>query len=250
MSKKATKKKKTVTKKTAKKKVAKKKATKKKVATKKATKKTTKKKAAKKVTKKKAAKKTGAKKATTKKSTAKKAATKKATKKPAAKSTATADLKVYTAQTAIGKAVPSFTLPQTGESTFDLANYKGKKVVIYFYPKDSTPGCTIEGQDFTKWHKDFQAAGAEIFGVSRDSIRSHENFKSKQNYSFELLSDEEEKLCAIFGVIKLKNMYGKKVRGIQRSTFLIGEDGTLLKEWRGVSIPGHAEEVLAAVKNG
>lgn len=195
-------------------------------------KKTTKKKTTKNVTKK-AATKTGAKKKTVVKK----------------KTASTAHLKVYSPQTAVGKKVPDFSLPQTGEATFKLSEHKGKKVVIYFYPKDSTPGCTVEGHDFTALHKRFRAAGAEVFGVSRDTLRSHENFKSKQNYSIELLSDEEEKLCAIFGVIKLKNMYGKKVRGIERSTFLIDENGKLIQEWRGVKVPGHAEEVLKAVKS-
>lgn len=203
-------------------------------------KKTVKKKTAKKKTTKKVAKKV------TKKSAKKKVAKKKTAKKAAAKS---ANLKVYKAKTAVGKKVPDFSVPQTGDATFKLSDYAGKKLVIYFYPKDSTPGCTVEGHDFTKLHKKFKAAGAEVFGVSRDSLRSHENFKSKQNYSIELLSDEDEKMCAIFGVIKLKNMYGKKVRGIERSTFLIGKDGKLLEEWRGVKVPGHAEEVYQTVKN-
>ena len=203
-------------------------------------KKTVKKKTAKKKTTKKVAKKV------TKKAAKKKVVKKKTAKKATAKPT---NLKVYTAKTAVGKKVPSFTVPQTGDTTFKLSDHKGKMLVIYFYPKDSTPGCTVEGHDFTKLHKKFKAAGAEVFGVSRDSLRSHENFKSKQNYSIELLSDEDEKMCAIFGVIKLKNMYGKKVRGIDRSTFLIDENGKLIQEWRGVKVPGHADEVFEAVKN-
>ncbi|NQY99761.1 MAG: peroxiredoxin [Bdellovibrionales bacterium] len=267
----ATRKKKATTKKAAKKKTTKKKAAKK--AVKKATKKTTKKKAAKKATKKKATKK-AAKKAVKKKATkkaakkvvkkkvAKKKATKKkvtkktakkVTKKAAAKKVATtkpsSDLKTYDSQVAVGQPVPNFKAEMTGEKTFELSDHKGKTVVIYFYPKDSTPGCTVEGHDFTKLHSQFEGLGAEVYGVSRDSMKSHENFKSKQSYSIDLISDPDEKMCEIFGTIKLKNMYGKMVRGIERSTFVIGADGKLVKEWRKVKVPDHAAEVLAFVKS-
>jgi peroxiredoxin Q/BCP len=149
----------------------------------------------------------------------------------------------------VGKTIPAFNLPATGGRAISAKDLKGKKAVIYFYPKDSTPGCTLEGHDFTKLHREFQKENAEVFGVSRDSLKSHEKFKTAQKYSFDLLSDEEEKLCAIFGVIKMKNMYGKQVRGIERSTFVIDADGKLVKEWRGVRVPGHAEEVLEFVRS-
>ena len=146
-----------------------------------------------------------------------------------------------------GKAVKDFSLPSTGGS-FKLSDQRGKKLVVYFYPKDNTPGCTLEGADFRDRHKEFRKAGAEVVGVSRDSIKSHEGFKAKMQFPFELLSDAEEELCAQFGVIKMKNMYGKKVRGIERSTFVIDKDGVLAREWRGVKVPGHVEEVLNFVK--
>lgn len=148
----------------------------------------------------------------------------------------------------IGKKVPNFELPATGEQTIKLSELKGKKVVIYFYPKDSTPGCTTEGQDFRDNYNKFKRANTVILGVSRDSIKSHENFKAKQEFPFELLSDKEETLCALFDVIKEKNMYGKKVMGIERSTFLIDEKGVLRQEWRKLKVAGHVEEVLAAAK--
>jgi len=148
----------------------------------------------------------------------------------------------------VDKKIPNFELPATGERTVKLSDFTGKKVVLYFYPKDSTPGCTTEGQDFRDHHAEFQRAGAVILGVSRDSIKSHENFKSKQEFPFELLSDQDETVCRLFDVIKEKNMYGKQVMGIERSTFLIDEKGVLRKEWRKVKVPGHVEEVLAAVK--
>ena len=147
-----------------------------------------------------------------------------------------------------GKKVPAFELPATGDKNIKLSDLKGKKVVIYFYPRDSTPGCTKEGQDFRDNHAKFKRAGAVILGVSRDSIKSHENFKAKQEFPFDLLSDKEETLCRIFDVIKEKNMYGKKVMGIERSTFLLDEKGVLQNEWRKIKVPGHVEEVLAAVK--
>lgn len=144
--------------------------------------------------------------------------------------------------------IPDFELPATGGKQFSLKQYPGKTLVLYFYPKDSTPGCTTEGQQFRDLHGEFQALGAEIFGVSRDSLKSHENFKSKQCFPFELLSDPDELLCNLFGVMKMKNMYGKQVRGIERSTFVIDAHGALRREWRGVKVDGHAQEVLDFVK--
>ena len=148
----------------------------------------------------------------------------------------------------IDKPVPGFENPATGDQTISLSDLKGKKVVIYFYPKDSTPGCTREGQDFRDMHDQFVALNTVILGVSRDSVKSHENFKAKQEFPFDLLSDKEETLCGIFDVIKEKNMYGKKVMGIVRSTFLIDEEGILRKEWIKVKVPDHVAEVLEAVK--
>ena len=148
----------------------------------------------------------------------------------------------------IGKKVPDFELPATGDQSIRLSDLKGKNVVIYFYPRDSTPGCTREGQAFRDNHRKFARANTVILGVSRDSIKSHENFKAKQEFPFELLSDKEEKLCTLFDVIKMKNMYGKQVRGIERSTFLIDTKGVLQHEWRKVKVDGHSEVVLAAAK--
>ena len=150
--------------------------------------------------------------------------------------------------TSIGKRVKNFKAAATGDKTVSLSDLKGKKVVLYFYPKDSTPGCTTEGQDFRDAKGRFTRQNAVILGVSRDSLKSHENFKSKQKFNFDLLSDEDETLCKQFDVIKMKNMYGKKVRGIERSTFLIDEKGKLRREWRKVKVNGHVEEVLDAVK--
>ena len=147
----------------------------------------------------------------------------------------------------INKAVPSFSLLGTNEIKFTLNNYLGKNVVLYFYPRDSTPGCTNEGIDFTTLYPDFKKKNVEIFGISRDSINSHEKFKKKYNFPFELLSDSEEIACSLFDVIKMKNMYGKQVQGIERSTFLIDSKGMLIKEWRGLKVPGHAEEVLNSI---
>jgi thioredoxin-dependent peroxiredoxin len=148
---------------------------------------------------------------------------------------------------ALDKKVPDFTSAATG-GDITLSSLKGKTVVLYFYPKDSTPGCTTEGQDFSALHTKFKQAGAVVLGASRDSLKSHASFKEKMGFPFELLSDPDEALCALFGVMKMKNMYGKQVRGIERSTFIIDADGVLRREWRGVKVPGHAEEVLAAVK--
>ncbi len=148
----------------------------------------------------------------------------------------------------IGKKVPSFELPATGEQNLKLTDFKGKKLVIYFYPRDSTPGCTTEGQNFRDSYNRFKHANTMVLGVSRDSIKSHENFKAKQAFPFELLSDKEETLCALFDVLKEKNMYGKKVIGIERSTFLLDEKGVLRQEWRKVKVAGHVDEVLTAAK--
>jgi len=147
----------------------------------------------------------------------------------------------------LGKKVADFSAPATG-GTFKLSDHKGDIVVLYFYPKDNTPGCTTEGAQFRDAHKDFRKAGAIVIGCSRDSVKSHDGFKAKMEFPFELVSDAEEKLCQQFGVIKMKNMYGKQVRGIERSTFVIDGAGKLVREWRGVKVPGHVDEVLAFVK--
>jgi peroxiredoxin Q/BCP len=145
--------------------------------------------------------------------------------------------------------IPDFTIAATGGESISSTGLKGKKVVLYFYPKDSTPGCTTEAQQFRDLHDQFVNAGAVILGVSRDSLKSHENFKLKLGLPFELLSDPDETLCELFGVIKMKNMYGKQVRGIERSTFLIDAKGVLRREWRGVKADGHATALLEAVKS-
>ena len=149
---------------------------------------------------------------------------------------------------AIDQPVDDFQIPATSEQTVTLSGLKGKQVVIYFYPKDSTPGCTTEGQGFRDHYAEFQAANTEVFGVSRDSLKSHENFKAKQGFPFELLSDKDEALCQLFDVIKLKKLYGKEYMGVDRSTFLIDKDGVLRHEWRGVKVPGHVEAVLEQAK--
>ena len=140
--------------------------------------------------------------------------------------------------------IPDFTLPATSGQQFNLAAQAGKIVVIYFYPKDSTPGCTTEAQQFRDLYERFVAVDAKILGISRDSVKSHENFKAKQALPFELGSDADEAVCNLFSVMKMKNMYGKQVRGIERSTFVIDRNGVLRREWRGVKVPGHAQEVL------
>ena len=149
----------------------------------------------------------------------------------------------------LGDELVDFRVPSTAGPDFQLSAYRGKKIVLYFYPKDSTPGCTIEGHEFTKLLPAFKKAKALVFGVSRDSLKSHDNFKTKQCFAFDLLSDSEEELCQIFDVIKEKNMYGKKVFGIERSTFVIDEKGKLVAEWRKVKAEGHAEEVLKQVRS-
>lgn len=150
---------------------------------------------------------------------------------------------------AIDQSVPTdIRLPATGEQTLGLGDFKGKRVVLYFYPKDATPGCTSEGRDFAAQVADFDAANAVILGVSRDSVQSHEKFRKNEDLPFDLLSDGDELLSIAFDVIRMKNMYGKQVRGIERSTFLIDENGVLRHEWRKVKVPGHVAEVLATVR--
>lgn len=149
---------------------------------------------------------------------------------------------------AVGLEVPDFSLPATSGKTFRLSGLHDQPLVIYFYPKDSTPGCTTEAGQFRDLHAEFVAAGASVWGISRDSLKSHENFKAKLGLPFELLSDADETACRLFDVIKLKNMYGKQVRGIERSTFLIDRAGRLAREWRGVKVEGHAADVLAALR--
>jgi len=150
---------------------------------------------------------------------------------------------------AIGKPLDDFTLPASGGQDFHLAAARGKSLVLYFYPKDSTPGCTVEAGQFRDLHPQFAKLGCGVYGISRDSIKSHENFKDKLALPFDLISDAEEKLCQMFGVIKMKKMYGKEVRGIERSTFLVDSAGILRREWRGVKTDGHAAEVLAALQS-
>jgi len=148
----------------------------------------------------------------------------------------------------LNQAIPDFELPSTGDKIFRLSDFLGKNLVIYFYPKDATPGCTTQGQQFRDAYADFQTLDTQIVGISRDSLKSHENFKAKFSFPFELLSDTEEKACSLFDVIRMKNMYGKQVRGIQRSTFVINKQGQLVREWRGVKVDGHVCEVLDFVK--
>lgn len=148
----------------------------------------------------------------------------------------------------VGKKVPAFKLPATNDLTFKLSDYKGRNLVLYFYPRDATPGCTREGQDFRDNMTKFKRRNTVVFGISRDKMSSHEKFKNKQSFNFELLSDEDETVCQLFDVIKMKNMYGKKVRGIERSTFLIDSQGKLYQEWRKVKVDGHIDQLLDAIK--
>ena len=148
----------------------------------------------------------------------------------------------------VGKKVPDFALPATGGETVRLSELRGAPVVLYFYPRDDTPGCTLEGQDFRDQARALRALKATVLGVSRDTLASHEKFKAKHELNFSLLADSEEQLCQLFGVIKDKNMYGRKVRGIERSTFLIDADGVLRREWRGVKVKGHVAEVLESLR--
>ena len=140
--------------------------------------------------------------------------------------------------------LPDFELPATGNQRFQLSAFAGHPFVLYFYPRDDTPGCTVEGAQFRDLHAEFRKAGIAVFGISRDSVASHEKFKKKMGFPFELLSDPEEKACGIFGVMKMKNMYGRQVRGVERSTFLVDREGRIAREWRGVKVPGHAQAVL------
>ncbi|EDY87359.1 alkyl hydroperoxide reductase/ Thiol specific antioxidant/ Mal allergen [gamma proteobacterium HTCC5015] len=148
----------------------------------------------------------------------------------------------------VGQTIPDITLPASGGQTLSLSDYRGKNLVLYFYPKDSTPGCTTEGQNFRDNKAEFDACNTVILGASKDSVRRHDNFIAKQAFNFDLLSDEEETLCRAFDVIKLKKMYGKEFEGIERSTFLIDKNGVLRQEWRKVKVKGHVEEVLEAAK--
>lgn len=149
----------------------------------------------------------------------------------------------------VNKPLPEFEAMATGGVKVSNSSHLGQAVVLYFYPKDNTPGCTTQGQNFRDAHEAFRAAGCEIVGISRDSIKSHENFRAKQGFPFDLLSDAEEVACNLFGVIKMKSMYGKQVRGIERSTFVVDGKGVLRGEWRGVKVPGHVDEVLAFVQS-
>ncbi|MHB1175987.1 MAG: peroxiredoxin [Sulfuriferula sp.] len=144
--------------------------------------------------------------------------------------------------------ITEFELPSTGNRTFKLTDARGKKLIVYFYPRDDTPGCTVEGSDFRDLYTEFKQHDCEIVGISRDDLQSHEKFKAKLSLPFELLSDADEKVCELFGVMKLKNMYGKEVRGVDRSTFVFDANGKQIKEWRGVKSAGHAQEVLDTVK--
>ncbi|MDP1978195.1 MAG: peroxiredoxin [Undibacterium umbellatum] len=156
-------------------------------------------------------------------------------------------MKVAETPSALQCQVPEFSAAMTGDKAFQLSDYTGKNIIIYFYPKDNTPGCTTESIAFRDLHPQFQQANAVVFGISRDSLRSHEGFKSKLDLPFELISDPDETLCLLFNVMKMKNMYGKQVRGIERSTFVIDGNGKLVKEWRGVKVAGHVDEVLEFV---
>ena len=149
---------------------------------------------------------------------------------------------------ALGRKVPDFTLPSTGGKPWKLSAARGRSVVVYFYPRDNTSGCTSESVAFRDLHDDFRKAGAVVVGVSPDGLASHDKFKAKYAFPFELLSDEKKKACAIFGVWKEKSMYGRKYMGVERSTFLVDAEGALRREWRKVKVNGHAEEVLAAVR--
>ncbi len=144
--------------------------------------------------------------------------------------------------------ITDFELPSTGNTSFKLSDHRGKNVVVFFYPKDNTPGCTLEGQEFRALDPDFAKANTIVVGISRDSIKSHEGFKAKFDFPFELLSDKDEIVCEQFGVMKLKTLYGKQVRGIDRSTFVFDVNGKLVKSWRGLRAPGHAAEVLQCVQ--
>ena len=148
----------------------------------------------------------------------------------------------------VGTKVPDFSAPATGNQYFNVADYKGQCLVMYFYPKDSTSGCTTQGQEFNRLLSEFNAANCQIFGISRDTLKQHEKFKEKQNFSFDLISDVDEQLCQLFDVIRKKKLYGREYLGIDRSTFVIDQKANLVQIWRGVKIKGHAEEVLKFVR--
>jgi peroxiredoxin Q/BCP len=148
-----------------------------------------------------------------------------------------------------GEVIADFEGAATGAKTWRLTDFRGRFVIVYFYPKDHTPGCTQQGQDFRDRIDQFSALNAVVIGVSRDTLRSHEGFKAKQQFPFDLITDEDEKLCDHFDVIKMKTMYGKQVRGIERSTFLLGPDGVLIREWRKVKVKNHVDEVLQALRD-
>jgi peroxiredoxin Q/BCP len=149
----------------------------------------------------------------------------------------------------VGKRVKNFSLPATGDQNLSLSDFSGRKLIIYFYPKDNTPGCTREGQEFRDLHAQFDKLGADILGVSRDSVRTHDNYRNKHDFPFHLLSDKEELLCKQFDVIKEKKLYGRTYMGIERSTFLIDEKGILRHEWRKLKVPGHVEAVLETLNS-
>jgi thioredoxin-dependent peroxiredoxin len=149
----------------------------------------------------------------------------------------------------VGLKVPDFEISSTGNKTFKLSASLGSPLVLYFYPKDNTPGCTTEGQQFRDLHADFAKFDCAVLGVSRDSIKSHEGFKARMGFPFDLLSDPDEKVCNLFGVMKMKNMYGRQVRGVERSTFVIDARGSVRRQWRGVKVPGHAQEVLEFIRS-
>ncbi len=148
----------------------------------------------------------------------------------------------------LNQEIEDFEAEATGGKTIKLSDYRGRKVLLYFYPRDNTPGCTQEGKDFRDHYDEFKKLDTIIFGISRDSVRVHEGFKAKHEFPFDLIADKDEKLCQLFDVIKMKNMYGKQVRGIERSTFLIDESGKLIKEWRKVKVKTHVQEVLDTLK--
>lgn len=152
-------------------------------------------------------------------------------------------------ETSVSEFAPDFTAAMTGDAQFSLSQYRGSKLILYFYPKDNTPGCTTESMNFRDLHADFVAAKTQIFGISRDSIRSHESFKTKLGLPFDLISDPDETVCNLFGVMKMKKLYGRESRGIERSTFVIDANGKLARQWRGLKVNGHVEEVLAFVQN-
>lgn len=192
----------------------------------------------------------------TKKTSAKKAKATVTTRKKAAGATAavkrTSALKVVEslsgATSMVGMSAPKIVLPATGAQNLSIADFQGKRVVLYFYPKDSTPGCTLEGYDFKRLHRDFERANTVILGVSKDSQKSHDGFRTKCGFPFDLLVDQDEKLCRAFDVIQMKSLYGRQYLGVERSTFVIDEKGKVIREWRKVKVNGHAEEVLDFVR--